>query len=217
MKPIPYDKFSYLWPPRPENAIPPELLNFYEAKGWCAQYKKNGTCGLIFISPEKDVTSMNRHKEDHRTWDLNTYLKMELIKRFPEPKWYVLVCEILHLKTPTIKDTIYVFDVLVWQGVFLFDSTFLERAALLDERLITKKVKEENSHYILDPEGNGKIWYAKRFFGNLFNMWMAISDIKIDEGLVLKNPDGKLGGCMRAKDNSNWQVKCRKAHKNYSF
>ena len=208
-----YNKWVYKYPPRPDNAIPPEMLQFYERKGWVGQFKKNGTCGIFGISPEKDFIAMNRHKDVHKTWSLNDYLKTELIKLFPEKAWYVLVAEILHLKTPNIKNTLYIFDMLVWRGVFLFDSTFDERQEILDARLITKV--EEKTHYVCDERG--KIWYAKRFEGGFLDLWMGIEEPKIDEGLVLKNPQGKLRACNGAKDNSSWQVKCRKKHKNYSF
>ena len=210
-----YNRWVYKYPPRPDNAIPPEMLQFYERKGWVGQFKKNGTCSIIGISPEKDFIAMNRHHENHKTWGLNDYLKAELIRLFPEEVWYVLVAEILHLKTTDIKNTIYIFDMLVWQSEFLFDSTFISRQEILDGRLITKA--EEKTHYVCDPEGKGKIWYAKRFEKGFLNLWMSIEDPKVDEGLVLKNPEGKLRSCRGAKDNSSWQVKCRKKHKNYSF
>lgn len=210
-----YTEFKYHWPPRPDNAIPPELLNFYERKGWWGQFKKNGTCSIIAISPEKEFTAMNRHNSTHKTWSLNDYLKTELIKLFPEKVWYVLVAEILHLKTAEIKNTIYIFDMLVWKSEFLFDSTFAARQEILDKRLVTKV--EEKTHYVCDHEGKGKIWYAKRFEGGFFDLWMGIEDPKVDEGLVLKNPEGKLKSCRAAKDNTSWQVKCRKKHKNYAF
>ena len=210
-----YDKWKFLYMPRPDNAIASAMLNYYEKRGWLAQYKKNGTATIIGISPEKEFHVWNRHKELHKTWQLTPYLKKELIRLFPEKKWFVLCAEILHLKTPHIKDTLFIHDMLVWQGEFLLGSTFISRQKLLDERLVTKD--ETDSHYICDTKGEGKIWYAKRFDKNFKEIFLSINDAKTDEGLVLKDPDGTLKLCMKPTDNSDWQVKCRHSTKGYAF
>lgn len=216
MMPIAFEEWRYLWPPRPDNAIPQEMLPFYEKKGWWAQYKKNGTCSIIGISPDKEFHCMNRHNSNHKTWSLTSYHKEQLTRLFPEKKWIVLVAEILHLKTPSIKDTIYIFDVIVWDGFLLFDSLFSERCAILDERLIPKATHiDDKTHFVCDS--HNQIWYAKRFESGFVELFHGITEPKIDEGLVLKNPNGKLRSCMDAKENASWQVKCRKTHKNYAF
>jgi len=208
-----YTKWSYLYPPRPEYAIPADMLKFYEGRGWWAQYKKNGTCTIIGISPKKEFFCMNRHAENHRTWQLTPYLKEQLALLFPEKKWTVLVAEILHLKTPDIKDTLYIFDALVLGSEMLYDSTFRERQEILAARLKTNV--EARTHFICDPKG--QIWYAKCFKSGFNKLFNAIKNPKEDEGLVLKNPVGKLRSCLKDKSNTSWQVKCRWGNKNYSF
>jgi len=208
-----YNQFKFLFPPRPENAIPAAMLNFYEGRGWMAQYKKNGTNTIIAISPEKEFTAMTRHNAEHKAWALTDHIKQELVRLFPEPEWYVLCAEVMHSKTPNIKDTIYIHDMLVWMSEFMINSTFIERAKLLDSKLITNV--EAQSHYVCDSEG--KIWYAKRFTEGFLAMFKAIRDVKVDEGLVLKDPDGQLRACRTATENSSWQVKCRHSAKGYAF
>ena len=139
-----YNQFKFLFPPRPENAIPAAMLNFYEGRGWMAQYKKNGTNTIIAISPEKEFTAMTRHNAEHKAWALTDHIKQELVRLFPEPEWYVLCAEVMHSKTPNIKDTIYIHDMLVWMSEFMINSTFIERAKLLDSKLITNV--EAQSH-----------------------------------------------------------------------
>lgn len=208
-----YQRFQYLHPPRPDLAIPSELLHVYESKGWIAQFKKNGTNTIIAISPDKQIITMNRHKAAHKAWAITEHIKNELLRLFPENKWFVLCAEIMHSKTPTIKDTIYIYDMLVWCGDFMYNSTFEERAEILDSRLITNV--ESTTHYVCDSAG--KIWYAKRFNKNFLDLFNSIRDIKIDEGLVLKNPKGRLNTCAKSDDNKSWQVKCRHSAKNYAF
>jgi hypothetical protein len=102
---------------------------------------------------------------------------------------------------------------LVWQSDFLLNSRFIDRQKILDERLITNV--EALSHYVCDNEG--KIWYAKRFDKNFKEMFLAIKEPKVDEGLVLKDPEGRLRLCIKPSDNSSWQVKCRHSTKGYAF
>ena len=208
-----YTDFNFLFPPRPDTAIMSAMLSYFEKRGWVAQFKKNGTCSIVAISPKKEIITMSRHGEPHKAWQITDYLKDELARIFTEKKWFVLVAEIMHSKGPTIKDTLYVHDMLVWKSDMMLASTFAERQKLLDGRLITNV--EAQSHYVLDREG--KLWYAKRFdkdFNKLFN---SIKNPKIDEGLVLKDPEGKLRSCLTAADNSSWQVKCRHKSKGYAF
>jgi ATP-dependent DNA ligase len=208
-----YTQFEYLFPPRPDNAIVSSMLGYFEKRGWLAQYKKNGTNTIIAIAPNKEFIAMNRHADFHKAWQLTDHIKNELAKIFKEKKWFVLCAEIMHSKGPTIKDTIYVHDMLVWKSEFLLESTFLERQVMLDERLVTNV--EAQSHYVCDSEG--KIWYAKRFDKDFKTLFSSIKNPKIDEGLVLKDPDGKLRSCRTASDNSYWQVKCRHKAKGYQF
>ncbi|RYF04688.1 MAG: hypothetical protein EOO77_29310, partial [Oxalobacteraceae bacterium] len=63
-----YEKFSYLYPPRPEKAVPRALLGYYEKRGWVAQAKKNGTCNVIAVSPEGKLHCMSRHNDQHKLW-----------------------------------------------------------------------------------------------------------------------------------------------------
>lgn len=208
-----YQKFQFLYPPRPENAIPSAMLTYYEGRKWLAQFKKNGTNTEIAISPDKQFFMKTRHNTDHKQWSLTPHIQKELIRLLPEKEWFVICCELLHNKTKEIKDTIYIFDVLVWKGEFLYDSTFAERKKLLDDRLITNV--EAVSHYVCDNAG--KIWYAKAFDKDFKALFAAIKDPNVDEGLVLKDPNGKLEACAKPTDNAHWQVKCRHTKKGYAF
>jgi len=209
-----YTEWSYLYPPRPESAVPHTTLDFYErTMQWVAQYKKNGTNTIIGISPDKKFIAMNRHNDNHKTWQLTDHIKKELAAIFSGPYWYVICAEILHLKTPMIKDTIYIYDILVFESRFLYGSKFSERQKILDPILTTER--ETESHYVCDSEN--KIWYAKLINKDFKKIFWEIKDPAIDEGLVLKDPNGKLLKCDKPTSNSGWQAKCRYQTKNYQF
>lgn len=208
-----YSAYRYLYPPRPKNAVAPDSLAFYEKRGWWAQFKKNGTCTTIDISPTKDITVMTRHAAEHKAWHISSEVKQALIQLFPEPFWVKLIAEVLHSKTKTIKDTLYIHDVIVWENQILLGSTFATRQNLLDQKLITNV--ETKTHYVC--ESSNKIWYAKRYTSGFKQLFAEIRDTSIDEGLVLKNPKGKLESCDVKVNNSAWQVKVRHSTKNYQF
>lgn len=210
-----YTAFEYLWPPRPDSkrAVPANGamgLSFYEKRGWVGQYKKNGTCNVIAISPDKEMIAMSRHNDEHKLWSPSDN-SMAAFKNLPGKGWYVFVAELLHSKVPGIRDTNYLFDILVADGDYLIGKTFMERQHILNE-LFPETVRDEYSHRVI----NDNTWIAKLIDGGfraVFNALMAPED----EGLVLKNPKAKLELCSRPTANTSWQVKCRVAHKNFSF
>lgn len=203
-----YVEYSYLWPPRPETKIPQTSMRFMQDQGYGAQVKKNGTCTLIFARG-KEVIFKTRHGDeaDHRAW-----------KPLPEhveffanrsDKWNVYVAELLHSKTPHIKNQLYIFDKIVHEGVQLIGKTFDERQEIL---LADWELGEDEG----DQIRVGKfVSIAKVFYEGFDKLWKGLKTE--DEGLVFKRRAAKLERCIRQTSNNSWQVKCRRPHTNYSF
>lgn len=210
-----YLEWQYLFPPRPESAIAPVSIGFYQNMGWVAQYKKNGTNTIIGLSPSGEVITMTRHADQHKAWQISDHLKKTLLQIFPRSGWHVLCAEVMHSKTKDIKNTLYVHDILVFNGDYLINSTFIERQSILDDICIPLAQSEEYSHYVCDDQG--KLWYAKLFKSALTDLFWSIQIPELDEGLVLKNPAGKLKACTKEKSNDDWQVKVRHSTKKYPF
>lgn len=221
-----FDKYTYLWPPRPETKIMKSQLGFYAKKKWVGQFKKNGTCTVLFVTPEKDIIVKTRHDSDHKAWK-PTSGSTDAFKKMPGDGWYVFVCEVLHSKTKLVKDTVYIFDILVNDGENLEGTTFIDRQEILKTLFeIDKDLPEgvtrihAKSHYVITP----KVWLARLITGKFKETMAGIQEAsdKVEgnsenEGLVLKNPNGKLRNLQKQKSNSGWQVKCRCATANYSF
>lgn len=251
-----YEKYLYLYPPRPEKAIPPDGfgsvpdLSTYERMGYSAQIKKNGTCNVIAVAPSKRITTIPmvaaielrkpvkapsrssiRHEQitrqlicmprhgpahPHRGWSPNANAG-HIFKRLPGDDWYVFAAELLHAKTPHIKHTNYVYDILVDNGEYLIGTTFAERQARLYEILLNLAIGNPAdfvSHFVIDEN----LWLAKSHpAGSDFRSLYKRLEKSEDEGLVLKNPNARLELCYREQANRDWQVKCRKEHKNFSF
>jgi hypothetical protein len=209
-----YDSFRYLFPPRPEYIVPVNRLTYYEKKGYIAQYKKNGTCSIVAVNGGTgEVNMMNRHNAAHRAYHPDPAMidGLRKLSQAAGPGWTVLAAEILHSKTPTIKNTLYIFDLVVLDGTYLVGQTFNERLATL-KRLIPTTVEAYSHYHYTD-----KIWLAKPILRGLEATFRAITDPKIDEGLVLKRGSAKLEFCDKESANRGWQMKCRYQHKNYAM
>lgn len=200
-----YTSYRYLYPPRPETKIAPDMLVAYERKGWVAQVKKNGTCTVIFAKGDT-VIFKTRHDTDHKMWSP----KAVHVAPFKNDgsQWDVYVAELLHSKTKDTKDTLYVFDIIVRRGEHLTGTTFAERQKTLQAMFTGER---EFGHLRV----NSGVTVATSFTTEFGRTWNSLSDE--DEGLVLKDPNGKLSLCLKAGANGTWQVKCRKSTKNYSF
>lgn len=183
-----------------------QMLGFYQARGFVAQKKKNGTCTLIFARG-KQVIFKTRHNDDHKLW----VPKPEHVAFFSgRDKWDVFVAELLHSKVSGgPKDELYIHDQIVRDGVQLVGETFAARQAALLARF--SGGKPEADQYRLAP----KITLAKNFNSGFVKLFDTLG--KEDEGLVLKDMNSVLKPCLKPNSNSAWQVKCRIPHANYSF
>jgi hypothetical protein len=157
--------------------------------------QKNGTCTVVTVDPKGKVFFWTRHKEPHKAWTPTTELK-DYFSRFPDSVW---VGELLHSKGPSVKNFLYLIDVLGYEGSPLFGTMLTARQERLQGLPACSQV--------------GMVRNYETGFCELFN---GLSD-PLDEGLVLKNPKAMLQACYREGNNTNWQVKCRRGTKNYTF
>jgi len=200
-----FNEYKYLWPPRPSKAVPINLLKHYENQKWIGQFKKNGTCTVLYVQPNKEIIAKTRHDTDHKTWSP----RKEFAGQFatlPGNGWYVFAGELL------FNDTLYIFDLLVNNGDYLVYRTLDERLNQLRDLFPKKAASIRKSHYI----ANRKLWVAETISSNFVEVYEKLSSDE-DEGLVLKDPQSKLNMCLAAESNSAWQIKCRKPTKNYTF
>lgn len=201
-----YDHYQYLYPPRPESAVPRGQFAFYEEEGYVAQIKKNGTNTVIFVQGP-NVIFKTRHNDNHKAWSPTP----EIIKFFADQdfsKWQVFCAELLHSKVSGIRHQLYVYDQIVEDGLHLVGTTFEERSLNLQSKW---QGKDEQDQTRIHPN----ISIANNFAGDFNKLFENLKPE--DEGLVLKKATGKLKLCYRADANQGWQVKTRIPHKNYSF
>lgn len=207
-----YDRYRYLFPPRPEVKAPASSIKTYEKMGMWAQPKLNGSCSLLFTDG-KDAVFMNRHQEKFARELLD---KEELKSLHRGNGWMVLVGEYMNKsqKGPDRKvfnAKFVIFDILVYDGKYLIGSTFRERQELLDRIFISAPHDE----WIDKISEN--VFRVHNFKTENDKRWQELVKVEMYEGLVFKRPDGKLGTGYTGANNTGWQVKVRKPTKNYTY
>lgn len=226
---IPYNKFRYIYPPRPENALDFGRLKEYDTEEYGAQPKLNGDCTLLFTNGIESHV-WNRHKEKFTKCKVDlTKLHRETVsdvKGAQTNKWMVLVGEYMAKSKRNHLDKVWndkfvIFDIIVYDGFQLIGTTFRERIELLD-RLYGK------DDMVLTPDGvdTMKFMYntnvenafrVKTFFNCFEPLWKDLVKIDMMEGLVLKRLDAILENGVTERNNSAGQLKFRKPTKNYQF
>lgn len=196
---------DFIFPPRAEMAVDLPFLNVYEKQGWWGQIKKNGTCSVICIHSNGDITAKNRHGEYHKAWQFTEKSK-ESFRIFIQYAPVIIVAELMNNKVPGIRDINYVHDILMIKGQIL-QKNYAIRYGLLD-KIYSKYASESftDSHMIIDDN----TWFAKIIKENIVNIAYNLTKPE-DEGIVMKNPS-----IIWNAKNDFWSVKWRKKTKNYS-
>ena len=178
----------------------PDYLNDLEASGkYVAEHKWNGDNTLIHTDT---MTFWNRHHEKlHYT---PSPAVMEELQRWKDIGGDAIInCETMHRHTTDIKDTLIVHCIMAWKGEYLIGKTWGDSRAILDECI---GLGLDGQHIQIS-----KVWSTG--FWSLF----VETDGKVIEGIVLKNPAGKLVYSTIKLNAVPWMLKVRKPCKKYSF
>lgn len=215
-----YEKYSYIYPPRPIQTTHHTELGKYDNGEFIAQPKYNGTCCVVFMN-EDQLIVMNRHKgmisSDYSNVDFRCLYR---------PKgWMVLCGEFLNKNKKGEENQSFnlkfiIWDILVYQGEYLIGKTFLERLKLLDKLFPCSKFSVGDRMRTMEHlcfTSCHNIYVAPYYTGNFEKLYQSIVKTDLYEGLVLKRKNAKLTLGLNEKNNNEWQIKCRKPTKNYQF
>jgi hypothetical protein len=201
---------QFVPPPRPEHKVHPSTLGYYERKGWVVQAKKNGTSNLVTVRDGEPVDWVNRRGEPHKQW-APTPASKKGFQGLDVGGPCVFLTELLHSKVSGgPRDTHYLFDVLVYDGEWLVGTTYAQRYEILLRHFLKDSPSMEWSHFVVTP----KLWLARnRRPGEDYQKLFQRLDKPEDEGLVLKDPAGRLA----REGHPGWAVKSRRQTKNLGF
>lgn len=215
-----YKEFKYLYPPRPQFRIPPDDLIKYDNGEYFANPKLNGTACVVFTNGEQ-LEVYNRHKMELSKY--SPFINFRSLS--PDGKWYVYAGEYLNKgqkgETGEVeRDKFVIWDILVHAGEYLVGSTYLDRIRLIDQAYPSTQVVGEKGlewrEYMAATSLNG-IYKVPVYAMGFDFMYDDLIKTDIYEGIVLKKANARLTYGFNEKNNSEWQLKCRKPNKNYNF
>jgi len=207
----PYKK-QYIYPPRPENKIKPTSLIKYDTGEYLCEPKLDGSNCTLYIG-KKSYTQRNRHEGTITNFKMND---SEILKLKRGKGEIVLVGEYMNKSKLGTDGNLFnkkfvIFDILVYEDMYLVGTTFKERFTLLKELFGTK----EYDDYLYQVSEN--VFLVKSFEDKFDKKYKSIIKVDMLEGFVLKRKNAKLERGTREKNNVNSQLKCRKETKNYQF
>tara|TARA_R110000772_G_scaffold81439_2_gene173245 strand:- start:29070 stop:29699 length:630 start_codon:yes stop_codon:yes gene_type:complete len=207
-----YDKYKYIFPPRPKNPVPMDELEYYESKNrFMAQPKLNGSNVVIFTDGTRTIVQ-NRHGSSFNS----NQLANEIKRLYRGTGWMVLNGEYLNKNQNnalgSFNHKLVLFDILVMNNDHLIGHTFEERINLIYELYGERGCKDPNLNSISE-----NIFSVKTFYKNFTDKFQEITPIAVYEGLVLKRKTSKLENGTSVDNNHRSQIKCRKATLNYKF
>ena len=184
----------FYYPNRP-TLIPPskDYVTGLENSGkYIAEKKWNGDNVYIYTDT---MEFWNRHKERHR-FVPDEALRNDLSKW---PKRAVINAELMNYRTTEIKNILIVHCIMVWKGKPLIGKTWGDSRKILEDC----------------PKGD----YARisEIYTSGFWKLFEEADGKTIEGIILKQPAGKLVYSTTPIDSVSWMLKIRKPCKKYSF
>lgn len=214
-----FSKFKYVYPPRPETVIPPtSITELCEGKYW-SQIKMNGSCCEIYTFGEGE-NKIHRYFGRHQNENIANFKLTDKdfdVLKCNNNNWNLIVGEYLNKNKDGIGNHKFIiFDILIFNGEYLINSTLEERIKILDNIFGTES-ENEYLYKVTDI-----IYRVKTFKNDLKVVWDKMmkeypTDKSVYEGLVFKKPNAKLERGLTEKNNMLWHLKCRRPTKNYKY
>jgi len=204
-----------------------EAQAFCQDLGWVAQYKVNDSRAVIYLEPN-DVQIWNRHHE------LMAYTIPDfLITEFAQLRELLHLnghCRLdgglLHMKHAAIKDTIVLWDILVYDSEHLIGTSYRsrnnmfahsERTYSIGDCVIGNHITDHIIHSASYPATDSpKMWEAIDK-ANLPYWTGKNLTSPIVEGIVYKDIDSPLEHGFKEKNNEGWSLKSRVQTKRHQF
>jgi hypothetical protein len=214
----------YIYPPRATTAIPRDGLTILAQRGWIAQLKFNDTHIELDYDGSKINTIWDRHGKKpvydftRLQPDLDA-LGQKLVNSNHGEGRYLLDGGLLHSKHPAIKDTIVIWDILIKNDQYLLGTSYTERHHELDNLCTTERYKFQGLD--LGTHITPRIFRPDNYLASAGDLtqwdkaWGIVNTINKDyehpllEGLICKDPRGRLKQGLVEKNNNDWMTRSR--------
>jgi hypothetical protein len=228
---------GYIFPPRTKmkselfrshkaaNGLSPIAALWSRFPNTFAQLKLNGNRNIIKVNADRSIEFWNRH-EGKQDYVVTAEMREEILRISPEGTVTVWDSELMDKKFKGIKDVIYLYDVLVWEGKHNIGMTYGERYALLSSRVAPNGNAAEYHMPLELASIERPMYLAQNYVGSewaalwvkLQELWKAENwDTPWIEGLVAKRFDAvsQLQKGNQEYNNSGFMCRFRRPHKNY--
>lgn len=190
------------------------------------QFKYKGTNDQLTVFPDQRIEHWSRHrlnaegKEDPKgkpkrlDYTLPAAMRDEILAFTPKGTFTIYNVELLHAKTTMVKNTVYFFDVLVYDGQHLLGVEYAERYNILAQKLGGRHMPNGQ------PRIDGLICMAENMAPS---RWDAAYHESLGtpycEGLFFKRTgaSSRLTLGDRAKNNEGFSARARKPDKNFRY
>lgn len=186
----------YYYPNRPLLYTPKkDTVDNLENNGYIAELKWNGDNLILDTSTG---TIWNRFKKKYNRYRPSPQVLKEA-KIFPKDS--LINFELMHFHTPDIKDRWIVHCVMAWKGEYLIGESWAKSRQLLAEILPEPSdLQNIKEHVVLSPIYHEGFWDI-----------LTQADGKVIEGIVCKDPAGKLVFNTTKSINVPWMIKFRES------
>lgn len=199
-----------LLPPRPGGRSAPGSWGSFP--GWWAQPKMNGTRVCLYVDRTGRIDKfLTRRMDVVQGYRMPKTMEKEILE-IEVPRPYVLDGELMHFKTREVKDILVFWDMLVCNGVHLIGTTYRERFEELHGHLDSPDTCSELGLFPYSKH----VWLACNYL-SAEQGWDKASGYDEIEGLMLKDPGGRLKPDTSVENNGAWQIRMRKETKAYQF
>lgn len=210
----------YIYPPRAEVKIHHTELAKYDNDTYFAQPKYNGSCCVVFLT-NNECVSFNRHNQ------LISKFECDILPLHKGNGKMVLSGEYLNKSqigeyNQDLNKCFVIWDILGYENKWLIGATTDERLTLIESlypcnRMVVESTGKLIAYNHLCCTELDNVFKAPTYMHSFDKLYENIVKTPLYEGLVLKKRNAKLEMGFVEKNNTSWQVKCRKETKNYKF
>lgn len=209
-----FDEFRPIYPPRPELNINPATLGRY--RGFIAQYKYNDFRALLYILPDGSISLLNRYRQLMR-YVMSDAMKKAIQAIRVKPGYFYVFDGGLMIRAGKVRDRLILWDILVHENEYLVGTTYRDRYRLLFQIMGEPNRFERETGHKVALQVNRYVWIAHSFTDQFEERYRSAIVLDEIEGLVLKNPAGRLEQGIFEHNNGSWMIRVRKPSALYTF
>lgn len=212
-----------IYAPRPEYMIKPDSLFKYDTGEYVGEPKFDGSCGVLVTGKDGEHKLYDRAEGGVQT-ELTRIGKLDLTELAKVHYDSIIICEYMNkykLNENGEKwvDKIVIYDILKHKGDSFVGYTKRQRREFLigifgniemyvnEQGDISRQVSKHP--YCIETDFAG-VYLIKCYYGKFRDVFSELTKIPMIEGLVLKRLSAPLEPAYTEKNNTLWQVKCRK-------